>query len=330
MHQEQAALNRQQLEVLCAQAQTQTQIWLLQSLLTQVGAGAPSPPLSTLSGVRLQKLTVEDNPQSFLNMFESTAEACGWPAAEWNVQLLPLLLGEAQTAAHGLPATAQQGFQAVRKAILDQLGFSPEDHSHRFRTIRLGAAGRPFTFTQQLRDTATRWLQPGEAASKGQMLEKIMLVQFIEGLPTGTSESVRCHRPPDLAAVVTLVEDHLTVHDKSQPLEGQPAAPDHPTPAVCWKVVPLPMAPGPRPTFTRPSSTPHSNPPYASAPSQVPAAAATALDPQGVPQAPGQECWRCGWPGHFRRECPLMEVSQVVRVAGPPTPSPGTGGTVFW
>nr|XP_043896844.1 uncharacterized protein LOC122778812 [Solea senegalensis] len=43
---------------------------------------------------------------------------------------------------------------------------------------------------------------------------------------------------------------------------------------------------------------------------------------------PGQVCWRCGQPGHIRAECPLMEVGQVVRVAGPPAPFPQFGRNV--
>lgn len=41
------------------------------------------------------------------------------------------------------------------------------------------------------------------------MLEQIVLEQFVEGHPKGTSEWVRYHRPPDLAAAVALAEDHL-------------------------------------------------------------------------------------------------------------------------
>ncbi|KAK0148987.1 hypothetical protein N1851_010594 [Merluccius polli] len=62
-------------------------------------------------------------------------------------------------------------------------------------------------------------------------------------------------------------------------------------------------------------------------PHRGPAATGAALDPQRAPQAAGQECWRCGQLRHFRGECPLMEVGQVIRVVGPPAPSPGPGGT---
>ena len=114
MHLEQAVLNRQQLEAVCTQTEAQTQ--LLQELLAWSGAGAPSPPPHALLGVVLHKLTAEDDPQSFLDMFEATAVVCGWLAAEWAVRLLPLLSGEAQTAALSLLASARGSFQALRKA----------------------------------------------------------------------------------------------------------------------------------------------------------------------------------------------------------------------
>lgn len=68
MHQEQAALNRQQLEALYARTEAQTQ--LLPLLLAQLGAGAPSPPPHLLSDVVLHKLPAEGDPQSFLKMFQ--------------------------------------------------------------------------------------------------------------------------------------------------------------------------------------------------------------------------------------------------------------------
>ena len=47
---------------------------------------------------------------------------------------------------------------------------------------------------------------------------------------------------------------------------------------------------------------------------------------QGVPQMPRPECWCCGQPGHWRRECPLREVGQVVQVVGTLNSAPGSEG----
>lgn len=118
--------------------------------------------------------------------------------------LLPVLSGKAQTAVLGLPESFRRRYQDIRKAVLDRMGYSPKDHRHRFQSTKLGPADFPFIYTQQLKDAVIRWRQPGESAGKGQMLEQVVLEQFMEGLPAGTSEWVRYHRPKDLAA--------LTVH----------------------------------------------------------------------------------------------------------------------
>ncbi|XP_027129966.1 tetratricopeptide repeat protein 9B-like [Larimichthys crocea] len=154
---------------------------------------------------------------------------------------------------------------------------------------------------------------------------KIVLEQFVEGLPAGTLEWVRCHRPDDLAAAVALAEDHLAVHARGQASEARPASSGRPSPAPRRRPAPVPGLPHYTPA--RPSPAPRTNIPSFSLPPQGPAATGAALSPQRVPQAAGQECWRCRQPGHFHRECPLMEVGQVIRVVGPPAPSPGPGET---
>ncbi|KAK0139520.1 hypothetical protein N1851_023600 [Merluccius polli] len=72
----------------------------------------------------------------------------------------------------------------------NRLGLSEEDHRRRFREGKLGPAERPFIFAQQIKDAATSWLQPGGSAGEGRMLQKIVMEQFVEGLPAATSDWV--------------------------------------------------------------------------------------------------------------------------------------------
>ncbi len=67
----------------------------------RAGGILPAPALSTHMPVN--KMGPQDDPEAFLDLFEKTAEACGWPQMNWPVRLIPLLSGEAQLAAQQLP-----------------------------------------------------------------------------------------------------------------------------------------------------------------------------------------------------------------------------------
>ena len=70
-------------------------------------------------------MTVEDDPEAYLDIFEGSAEACGWPEKEKAVRLPPLLSDVAQMAAHSLPAASHHSFAHLKRAILDWLGSTP-------------------------------------------------------------------------------------------------------------------------------------------------------------------------------------------------------------
>ncbi|KAK0147942.1 hypothetical protein N1851_012402 [Merluccius polli] len=89
-----------------------------------------------------------------------------------------------------------------------------------------GARARPAATTRR-----PGGCNPGGSAGEGRILEKIVLEQFVEGLPAATSDWVLCHRPADLAGAITLTEDHLAVLSRGRAHEGRPASPGGPTPA---------------------------------------------------------------------------------------------------
>ncbi|XP_061913606.1 uncharacterized protein LOC133656778 [Entelurus aequoreus] len=217
-------------------------------------------------------------------------------------------VGEAHRAALSLPAASRMRFTDLRRAVLDRTGCTVEDYRRRLRSMRLGKEDRPFTFGQRLRDAATRWLQPGEG--DGRLLDQIIREQFLEAIPTKTANWVRYHRPRDLAAAVTLAEDHLAVHREVQP------APTAHGQSVQHKKESVEHIP-----HLNPRNTP------SALSSQVPAASLRTSPGQTAPQTLGQACWRRGRPGRARQEPQQVEVGRVAGVAGPSVPSPGPGET---
>ena len=102
----------------------------------------------------LADLAMDQSPLA--NVLGHLAKVSRWPRQERAHHPLPLLTGEAQLAAHSLPAASQRGYEAVARDIRDRLGLYPEEHRRRFRALVLAEGNRPFAFAQQLRDHARR------------------------------------------------------------------------------------------------------------------------------------------------------------------------------
>ncbi len=158
--------------------------------------------------VRVQKMGPQDDPVAFLDLFEKTAEPCGWPQTDWPVRLIPLLTGEAQLAAQQLPVQNLLVYDDLKRAILQRVGRSPEQHRQRFRSLELGENGRPFVMAHQLRDACRRWLLAGEGGVE-QIIDRVVLEQFIARLPKKTAQWVQCHRPASLDLAIQLAEDQM-------------------------------------------------------------------------------------------------------------------------
>ncbi len=143
-----------------------------------------------------------------MDLFEKTAEACGWARSQWPVRLIPLLTGEAQVAAQQLPVANLLAYDDLKRAILQRVGRNPEQHRQRFRSVELGDCGRPFVMAQQLRDACRKWLLAEPRDVEG-VIDLVVLEQFVARLPRRTAEWVQCHRPTSLAQAIQLAEDHL-------------------------------------------------------------------------------------------------------------------------
>ncbi|KAI7796732.1 hypothetical protein IRJ41_005254, partial [Triplophysa rosa] len=169
-----------------------------------------SAPATTAAFLPLSKMGPEDDPEAFLDLFEKTAETSGWPPEDWARRLLPLLSGEAQLAARPLPVQNLLVFDDLKRAILQRVGRSPEEHRQRFRSLGLGESGRPFVMAHQLRDSCRKWLLAGKGDVED-IIDRVVLEQFIARLPKRTAEWVQCHRPTSLDAAIHLAEDQMVV-----------------------------------------------------------------------------------------------------------------------
>ena len=95
------------------QAQTEVLVELARSLATDreamrelLGSGERGGETRLRQHIYVPKMGEADDPEAFLETFRGVAEV-----SEWAHRLLPLLTGEAQLAAHSLPAAAQKDSQ---------------------------------------------------------------------------------------------------------------------------------------------------------------------------------------------------------------------------
>ncbi len=167
--------------------------WMDREVRAGESSTTPAPP----THMPVQKMGPQDDPEAFLDLFEKTTAACGWPQTDWPVRLIPLLTGEAQLAAQQLPVQNLLVYEDLKRAILQRVGRSPEQHRQRFRSLELGENGRPFVMAHQLRDACRRWLLAGEGGVD-YIIDQVVLEQFIARLPKRTAQWVQCHRPASL------------------------------------------------------------------------------------------------------------------------------------
>ncbi len=94
----------------------------IRSLLGREGSPVAAP---TIAHVPLMRMGPHDDPEAFVDLFEKTAEACGWARTQWPVRLIPLLTGEAQVAAQQLPVANLLAYEDLKRAILQRVGRNP-------------------------------------------------------------------------------------------------------------------------------------------------------------------------------------------------------------
>uniref|UniRef100_A0A8C6XC86 SCAN box domain-containing protein n=1 Tax=Naja naja TaxID=35670 RepID=A0A8C6XC86_NAJNA len=149
-----------------------------------------------------------DDIEAYLSSFEWAAESCQWPRGEWMNRLMPAV-GKAQPTHNGLDA--RDGRNEHRKSkpsiLRGEADANVEMQRQRFRQFRYQDSEGPWEACRRLWELCQRWLKP-ESRTKEQILELLILEQFLTILPKEIQSWVWERGPETCAQAVALVEGY--------------------------------------------------------------------------------------------------------------------------
>ncbi|XP_070792445.1 zinc finger protein 585A-like [Pituophis catenifer annectens] len=165
-----------------------------------------------LTTVEVPQILPEPSPWEdahiFLASFEQVARAFQWPMEEWAARLRPTLGGDAEQAYSSLEAGDREDYGKMKAAILQADALSREKQRQHFRRFCYQEAEGPRKVYDQLQSLCRQWLKV-ERHSKEQILEMLILEQFLAILPPEMQSWVKRHNAESSAQVISLAEDFL-------------------------------------------------------------------------------------------------------------------------
>ncbi|XP_043919263.1 zinc finger and SCAN domain-containing protein 21-like isoform X2 [Protopterus annectens] len=176
------------------------------------GSSGREGPLS-IQNLSLPPLKSEDDIEAYLTMFEKMAASYQWPAKQWVSYLVPYLSGRAQMAYSNLDARHAEDYSQVKDAILQEYNINEETYRLRFRTYQYNLGDSLHDVYSCLRELFAKWVKP-EQTTVQQIMEIMILEQFIEILPRDMQMWIKTHHPQTGEKAILLAEDFLlSAHD---------------------------------------------------------------------------------------------------------------------
>ncbi|XP_077186164.1 uncharacterized protein LOC143833824 [Paroedura picta] len=179
-----------------------------------------SPPLAWELLPSPEESVHWEDASGFLVSFEQVAKACRWPKEEWVTQLLPALSGEPERAFHRLPAQDRADYRKVKAAILVGETLHRETLRQHFRQFRYQEAEGPRGTYHRLQELGGRWLKV-QRHTKEQILELLILEQFLAILPLEVQSWVKEQSPESCAQAVAWAEECLQMQQEAERQEKQ-------------------------------------------------------------------------------------------------------------
>ncbi|XP_054850669.1 zinc finger and SCAN domain-containing protein 30-like [Eublepharis macularius] len=177
------------------------------------GQELPMPDLTPVQSpawrnLQVPELTPTEDVETYLATFEHVADACKWPREQWVTRLVPALNGAALQAYNNLDPRESGDYGRVKAAILREDAASLERQRQNFRHFRYQEAEGPREVCSRLRGLCHRWLEP-DSRTKEQIMELLILEQFLTVLPEEMQDWVQEYRPKTCTQAVTLAEHYL-------------------------------------------------------------------------------------------------------------------------
>ncbi|KAM6451932.1 uncharacterized protein PHA67_018501 isoform 1-T3 [Liasis olivaceus] len=172
-------------------------------------------PTSGWGVSQLPDLTLWDD----LATLDRVVGACPW-SQERVSRLLPTLRAEAQQVLSNLNARDKGDHRRIKTTAGSNNSSTAETQRQRFRHFRYQEAEGPREACSQLRELCHRWLEP-ESRTKEQILELLILEQFLIVLPKGIQSQVRERGPETCAQAVALAEGFLLRQQENLQSEPQ-------------------------------------------------------------------------------------------------------------
>lgn len=172
----------------------------------EASAPVPAPTLGEGKGA---KRMMEDDGDAFKEM----PDVCQQARESRRAMLLPDLFGEVQEAHGSMDAGRAGGCSKVEHSIPCLSNMGSENQRKRFRSFAYRETEGPQVAYERLQDLLFQWLKP-EARSKEEIVEQLVLEQFLNLLPEDVQRWVRERHPENGDEAVALAEDYQFLHQE--------------------------------------------------------------------------------------------------------------------